>query len=146
MANAGYLFLSNELSVIEAVGEPAAEQADVRMLYKILNTGVESLYSLISHGEELLLNQVYTDGRFAPGTYELEQEFTSWTFEFPEAFILALSHIHADQVVDIAAQWVEIEDCPYGSESELVDLINSLRALAIRSAADQIRLFLRIEL
>lgn len=116
------------------------------VFYKILNTGLESLFPLISDGEKSSLAQVYTDGKFIEATYELVSEFTTWTFEFNDDYIKALSNLEIKKIDEIVKAWINIEDCPYDNQKDLKDLITALNTLAVKSLHEKTRMFFRMEL
>lgn len=146
MANGAIIFLTNDESIVKKEGIPDLDEENKAIFYKILNTGIESLLPLLSNDDKPLLVQVYTDGCFVEGTFDLERDFTSWTFEFKSEFIQTLNSINIEEIDELANTWINTEDCPYDNIDDLKDLITALHTLSIKSSKEQLRMFFRMEL
>ncbi len=133
MSIESYFFVGDLEQASGSEGRPEVENQS--LFYRVMNTSVESLYSILEDGKTTSLDDVWTN-----------EEYTSMTFAFPTEFVNSLCELEPSKTNDIVQKWLSDEDCPYDNTGDLTELLNSLVKLANVASNSPSGLYFRMEM
>ncbi len=134
MSITSYIYISDKSETVPTEGTPDIPKENIRTFYRVMDTGLESLATVISNEKENL------------EMVGANEEYTNVLYKFPETFTNKLAKINQSDIADFITKWLKSEDCPYDNENDLKDLIIALNKFSSWAIEKSFNLYFKMEM
>lgn len=133
MSMASYFFVGTPDEAVRNDGLADGPPERRAEFYRVTDSDLESLYSVMS-GQEC--------PELTPAA--MSEDFDQITFEVPEEFVDRLALLKSSEIDEVISEWKEADSVPYDNDSDLNDLLKALVRLATVAQQAKLNLYVWI--